>query len=111
MTAPAPLQAFLGGIGLAIPVQDLLTLNGSIFGISGFFHRAALGSSEAIASLAGLMLGGFAIGFLRSSHPEIVDPNLSTMILSGLLVGAGTKVCIIPLLLCRSLLIECTIDG
>lgn len=96
MSAPAPLQAFFGGIGLAIPVFDFLTLNGNILGISGFIHRGIRGSSEAILSLAGLLLGGATIGLLQSSPPEILESRLSTLILSGLLVGIGTKVWFFP---------------
>lgn len=92
MSAPAPLHAFFGGVGLAIPVYDLLTLNGNVLGISGFIHRGIRGSSEALLSLSGLFLGGVAIGLLPSSPPEILDSSLPSLILSGFLVGVGTKV-------------------
>jgi hypothetical protein len=94
MSAPALLQSFLGGIALALPTHDLLTLNGSVFGISGFLHQTIRGSTEAALAVCGLLLGGMTIGLMGSGNtPQIVDPRVSSLIASGLLVGVGTKVC------------------
>src|ERR1700733_9574146 len=87
-----PTQSFLGGIGLSLPVHALLILNGSVFGISGFVHNAILGDLEAASSVAGLVLGGVAVGALEG--PATMAPLISSkfLILSGILVGAGSKV-------------------
>ena len=92
MSNPAPLQAFLGGIGLAIPVHFLLTLNGSIFGISGFIHGAVRGGKEAFTSVVGFLLGGVIIGAIEGAGPETISVRLPQIALSGLLVGIGSKV-------------------
>ncbi|KAI0273353.1 hypothetical protein BC834DRAFT_853436 [Gloeopeniophorella convolvens] len=88
---PTPLQSFLGGLALALPVQALLALNGTVFGISGFLHSAARGAPDAAASVAGLVLGGLAVGALDPAGPLLHDPAPLPLVLSGLLVGAGTK--------------------
>jgi len=87
----SPLQPFFGGISLSIPVHAFLVLNGSIFGISGFVHRATHGAKEEIMALAGLVLGGLAIGMLETAGPELSTVAPLPIILSGLLVGAGSK--------------------
>ncbi|THH12523.1 hypothetical protein EW146_g7619 [Bondarzewia mesenterica] len=89
--APTPLQSFLGGIGLALPVHTLLMFNGSVFGISGFLHRAVKGNIEGAASVLGLVLGGVVLGRIEGTGPMVFDPSLSRLIASGLLVGLGTK--------------------
>ncbi|TFY65803.1 hypothetical protein EVG20_g5286 [Dentipellis fragilis] len=85
------LQSFLGGLGLTFPVHALLTLNGSIFGISGFMHRAVMGRKEDAASVLGLVLGGLLIGKIDGLAPVVLDSSPLRMIASGLLVGLGTK--------------------
>ena len=94
MASPRPLHSFLGGLGLALPVHALLLLNGSVFGISGFLHRAFRGSIEAIASDVGLLLGGFFAGLKEENEPQLPIFPMTTfpqLIFSGLLVGVGTK--------------------
>jgi hypothetical protein len=92
MATPTPPQSFLGVIGLSLPAHVLLILNGSVFGISGFVHKAILGDLEAASSVAGLVLGGVAVGAFEG--PTTVVPLISSkfLILSGILVGAGSKV-------------------
>jgi hypothetical protein len=85
MSSPTPLQSLLGGVGLSLPVHSLLVLNGSTLGISGFIHRAVLGELEAASALAGLVLGGAAVGAIEGIGQGLV-------IISGFLVGAGSKV-------------------
>ncbi|KAJ6623529.1 hypothetical protein B0H10DRAFT_1786205 [Mycena sp. CBHHK59/15] len=92
MSNPRPLQSFLGGLGLSLPVHALLLLNGSIFGISGFLHRAVhLGGSEARASTLGLLFGGMFVGMLEGAGPQPFPLAPSRLLLSGFLVGVGSK--------------------
>lgn len=95
MSSPVPLQAFVGGVGIALASHNLLLLNGSVFGISGFIHRCYHGSVEPVLSVGGLVLGGVAIGALRSTAPpsilQIVN-KLPIVVSSGFLAGLGTKV-------------------
>lgn len=93
MSKPTPLQSFLGGLGMVIPVQFLLVLNGSVFGISGFLHDAVRGGKESVASIASLLLGGAIIGAVEGVGPHPISTGLPLVILSGFLVGVGTKVC------------------
>ncbi|KAI0029379.1 hypothetical protein K488DRAFT_11651, partial [Vararia minispora EC-137] len=86
-----PLSPLLGGVGLALSAHSLLVLNGRIFGISGFLHRAVKGSEESILSVAGLVLGGFIAGQLEGAAPPVTGHGLDRTILAGLLVGLGTK--------------------
>jgi uncharacterized protein len=92
MSKPTPLQSFLGGVGLVIPVQFLLVLNGSVFGISGFLHDAVRGGKEALTSVAGFLLGGAIVGAMEGVAPPTVPTGLFRIVYSGLLVGIGTKV-------------------
>ncbi|KAJ7063403.1 hypothetical protein C8F01DRAFT_1132881 [Mycena amicta] len=85
------LHSFLGGVGLSIPVHTLLLLNGNVFGISGFLHCAFRGSKEAIASTAGLFLGGVVTGILDGAGPYIGTVSSFSLVVSGLLVGVGSK--------------------
>jgi uncharacterized protein len=89
-----PLQSLLGGVGLALPAQTLLALNGKTFGISGFIHGAARGNLEDVLSALGMIAGGFAVGAIEGIEPTIQDSSAFPLILSGLLVGAGAKVCL-----------------
>jgi len=90
---PTPLQSFLGGIGLALPVHILLYHNNSTFGISGFINGAARGNLEDILSVLGLISGGILVGAIEGQKPTLsVAPPLPLM-LSGLLIGVGSKVC------------------
>lgn len=92
MSSPTPLQSFLGGLGIPLPVHALLVLNGNVFGISGFLHGAVRGSKEAVAAVAGLILGGFAVGLLEGGATKSSGMALPKVLISGLLVGLGSKV-------------------
>ncbi|KAJ7097859.1 hypothetical protein B0H15DRAFT_823028 [Mycena belliarum] len=92
MATSRPLHSFLGGVGLSLPVHALLLLNGNIFGVSGFLHRSVRGSPEAMASVLGLVLGGMLAGSLDGGALQPSVPlELPRLLLSGLLVGVGTK--------------------
>jgi hypothetical protein len=94
MSTPTPVESFLGGVGLTLPVHSLLILNGTVFGVSGFIHRTMRGSLESAASAMGLILGGIAVGLVegKGNRPEVIGGGLQTVLVSGFLVGVGTKV-------------------
>ena len=95
MSNPVPLRAFVGGVGIALASHNLLLLNGSVFGISGFIHRCYRGAFEPVFSVGGLIFGGVIIGALRSTVPPSILPNVISLPIvaaSGFLVGLGTKV-------------------
>jgi hypothetical protein len=92
MSSPTPTQSFLGGVGLALPVHALLLLNGSVFGVSGFVHCGVKGQKEALASLSGFVLGGVVVGLLEGCGPRHFQPGLPQTLISGFLVGFGSKV-------------------
>jgi hypothetical protein len=93
MASPTPLQSFIGGLAIPVAAHELLLLNGNVFGISGFIHKAVKGSIEGLAGAAGLVMGGFIISKLEGSGPALPSLPFSYIILSGFLVGLGTKVC------------------
>lgn len=88
-----PLQSFTGGVGLAFPVHELLILNGSVLGVSGFVHRAVRGDKEAVLSVVGLLLGGLSVQLVERSGPELPTGGLVATVIAGVLTGLGTKVC------------------
>ncbi|KAF7973413.1 hypothetical protein HWV62_15215 [Athelia sp. TMB] len=91
MSSPTPVQSFLGGVALALPVHSLLLLNGSVLGISGFLHRAVRGDPEAFFSVAAFLAAGVVIGLVEGPVAPAAQ-SLQRIALSGLLVGVGTKV-------------------
>jgi uncharacterized membrane protein YedE/YeeE len=92
MPFPTPLQSFVGGLGLTLPVHAFLILNGDVFGISGFLHRAVQGSKEAITAVVGLVVGGALVAIIEAPAP-FTPPSLTIpqVLLSGFLVGVGSK--------------------
>jgi hypothetical protein len=84
-----PLRSFLGGVCAAFPVHALLYFNNNTFGISSFIHGAAHGRLE---DVLGLVLGGVAIAVIEKDKPTVGDSAPLSLVLSGLLVGAGSKV-------------------
>lgn len=89
---PTPLQSFLGGVGLALPVHALLSLNNKTLGISGFINGAARGNLEDALSVLGMISSGFAVAVIEGIKPTIRDSAPLPLMLSGLLVGVGAKV-------------------
>ena len=88
------LPALLGGAGLSLAAHELLLLTGDIFGVSGFVHRSLKGNTDALAGVLGLVVGGFAVATLEG--PNSISPPMNAshgwILLSGFLVGLGTKV-------------------
>lgn len=92
LPSSTPLQSLIGGVCLAFPVQALLSFNNNNFGISGFIHGAARGRLEDTMSVLGLVLGGVAVAVIERDKPTVGDSAPLSLMLSGLLVGVGTKV-------------------
>ncbi|KAF9564385.1 DUF395-domain-containing protein [Agrocybe pediades] len=91
MASPTPLRALIGGSCIPVTAHELLLLNGNVFGISGFIHRAVKGSIEGLAGAAGLILGGVLVAQLEGTGPANLSLALPKVIFSGFLVGLGTK--------------------
>jgi uncharacterized protein len=97
MTPLSPIMAVTGGLLIGTAAALFLILNGRIAGISGLAAIAArIGSggtpwSSASCFILGLPIGAWLVaGFLR--RPEIlVTSSLPLLIVSGILVGFGTR--------------------
>ncbi|KZV72877.1 hypothetical protein PENSPDRAFT_603604 [Peniophora sp. CONT] len=84
--------SLLGGVGLALSAHTLLALNGSVFGISGFLHRAVRGAREGAVGVLALVVGGFIVGKLEGADVSLLaGTSVGRLVASGLLVGLGTK--------------------
>jgi hypothetical protein len=88
------LPALLGGAGISLAAHELLLLTGDIFGVSSFVHRTLRGNTEGLAGFAGLVVGGVLVVALEGDNHMSLPLNTSPawMLLSGFLVGLGTKV-------------------
>jgi uncharacterized membrane protein YedE/YeeE len=81
-------------VSVALASYNLLLLNGSVFGISGFIHGCYRGTVESAFSVGGLILSGAAIGALRTTVPPSMLSGVDSLPIiatSGFLVGLGTK--------------------
>lgn len=94
MSHPTPIQSFVGGFTFPVITHQLMLLNGNVFGISGFVHRAAKGNLEGVAGAAGLIFGGILVARLEGGGPAKLIVHLPQILVSGFLVGLGTKVVI-----------------
>lgn len=88
----ALLQSFVGGFTIPIAAHALLLLNGNIFGISGFIHCAVRGHVQDVVSLSGLILGGVSAAWLEAKGPVPLSLSFRQILLSGFLIGLGSKV-------------------
>lgn len=90
-----PISSLLGGILIGIAVSIFLIVNGRIAGISGIIAGLLVRpTSDAIwrlLFLLGLLLAPFIYQF-AFNLPEIkIEANWFILIISGLLVGIGTR--------------------
>lgn len=96
------LRCLLGGAGISVAAHELLLLTGDTFGISGFAHRGVKGNAEALMGVAGLIIGGVLVAYMeRGGTPRSPALNISLgkILFSGFLVGIGTKVFTLLMLL------------
>jgi hypothetical protein len=100
------LRSLLGGAGISVAAHGLLLLTGDTFGVSGFVHRGVKGNADALTGVAGLVIGGALVAYIEQTGggvPKVPSLNipLEQILLSGFLVGIGTKViytcCLLPL--------------
>jgi uncharacterized membrane protein YedE/YeeE len=92
-----PFVAISGGLMIGSAAALLLLLSGRIAGVSGMVATATgMGAggaprSQATAFLAGLPIGAALIALLVRSPEMIVTSSVPLLIVSGLLVGFGTR--------------------
>jgi len=87
------LPSLLGGAGLALAAHELLLLTGDIFGVSGFVHRSLKANTEGLAGVAGLVVGGVVVAIMEGANAmSPLNASPARLLLSGFLVGLGTKV-------------------
>lgn len=88
------LPALLGGAGISLAAHELLLLTGNVFGVSSFVHDSLTGNTEALAGIAGLVASGVLVATLEDANniSSLLNVSPAWLLLSGFLVGLGTKV-------------------
>lgn len=90
-----PWTSLAGGILLGLASALFILVNGRILGISGIVGgllRPAPGDSGwRLSFIAGLLVAPLLFALLAAPMPVRIDAGWSTLILAGLLVGAGTR--------------------
>ena len=118
------LSALLGGALIGLSASIMLLINGKVTGVSGIISASTQpGSSrhysENALFVAGLVLGGIILQYLFPANFDInVTRSPFVIVLSGLLVGFGTRlgsgctsghgICGISRLSLRSVVATCT---
>lgn len=91
-----PLAGLIGGLFIGVAASLFVLLNGRIAGISGvlggIFAGAAAEWPWRILFVAGIVAGPLAVAQFATGYPAIeVHTPLPILIVSGLLVGFGTR--------------------
>src|SRR6185369_11468477 len=91
-----PWSSLLGGVLIGIAAAMLVLLNGRIAGISGIVGGVLAGRRGAdvawrIAFIAGLLAAPAAWLLFAAAPVPRIDSSFGTLIVAGLLVGAGTS--------------------
>ena len=90
-----PWSSLAGGLLIGVAAAMFLLFNGRIAGISGILGgllRPAAGDiGWRIAFVAGLLGAPVVYGIAARLPPVHVDASVTTLIVAGLLVGAGTR--------------------
>ena len=91
-----PQSAFVGGIIIGLAVILFFVGNGRLAGVSGIVNNALVSKqnrTDNFLFIAGLVLGPvFYILFTKNNISFLITSSLPIIIISGLLVGIGTKV-------------------
>ena len=95
MIAFTPWTALTGGILIGLSAALLVRLNGRIAGVSGvlggLLTPAQGDKAWRAAFLIGIVLAPLAYPLLASLPPVQIDAGYGTLVVSGLLVGMGTR--------------------
>jgi len=90
-----PISAFTGGILIGVAAAILILFNGRIAGVSGIVGEAlrlAVGDTAwRIAFIAGLIAAPLLWKLFIPLPPISIDTGYGVLVLSGLLVGLGTR--------------------
>ena len=90
-----PWSSLAGGLLIGVAAAMFLLFNGRIAGISGIIGgllRPAAGDiGWRIAFVAGLLGAPVVYGLAARLPPVHVDASVTTLVVAGLLVGAGTR--------------------
>ena len=95
MIAFTPWTALTGGILIGLSAALLVLLNGRIAGVSGvlggLLSPAQGDKAWRAAFLIGIVLAPLAYPMIASLPPVQIDAGYGTLVVSGLLVGMGTR--------------------
>jgi uncharacterized protein len=96
MTEPNILGGLVGGALIGLAAVLLLALNGRIAGISGILGGLITSTSRGerfwrLAVIFGLIAGAGLFVLVRGALPLELQAGRTTLIVAGLLVGAGTR--------------------
>ncbi len=90
-----PGASLAGGLLIGLAVAALLLLNGRILGVSGILGGIIwprLGDlGWRVAFVIGVFLSPTALRLVGSATTPVIDAGLATLVVSGLLVGFGTR--------------------
>ena len=90
-----PIGGFAGGLLIGLAVALMLFLNGRVAGISGIVGGLITlrlrENAWRLAFVAGLVLGALAYVWAAGAAPVRVVSSLPAVLVSGLLVGFGTR--------------------
>jgi uncharacterized membrane protein YedE/YeeE len=88
-------QSLTGGLLIGLSASLLLFFNGRIAGISGIVGgllRPVEGDvGWRVAFISGLMVSSFVYLIARQFPVSIIDADITTLIIAGLLIGFGTR--------------------
>jgi len=89
-------HSLFGGILLGISAVSLLYFSGKIAGISGILGGAIFDDNHdrtwRLLFILGMILGGYwGAHYFGGYFPQSITNSIPTLIIAGLLVGAGTK--------------------
>lgn len=88
-------QSLAGGLLIGLAAALLLYFNGRIAGISGIIGgllRPAKGDiGWRLAFISGLMISSFVYMIAKPLPVSIIDADITTLIIAGVMVGFGTR--------------------